>query len=99
MVLFNLCHFGNGGCVARLEYTRLKKSNNIGDVSPTLFWGRCDVIKGFGFLAEIYRDQMKRFLWTNIRRDFQAGEHPDNPESVSCGLVVSVSKHATIVVG
>ena len=41
---------------------------------------------------------MKRFLWTSTRR-FSDRRASDKLESVSCGVVVSVSKHSTIVVG
>ena len=39
--------------VDRLAKFALKKSNHVDHISSTLFWGRCNVTKGFGFLAQI----------------------------------------------
>ena len=48
----------------------LEKSNHVGHISSTFFWGRCNVTKGFGFLAQI-----KRTKWSDsygrVRGDFQ----------------------------
>ena len=78
LVLFNLSHLSHGGCVAvGLEYNwsglakfALKKSNHVGHISSTLFWGRCDVTKGFWFLVQIWRTKWSD-SYGRVRGDFQ----------------------------